>query len=565
MLAKQAVSSATSTVPIPSSSAASPQNVWKAVGSPARRASIVKEEDFVFPPTSKPLDDSDRPFRTRAASTPGLALGDSPVMLPPGLSDETPTSGIWTSSASSATLLPSFTTTDNPTDRHFRSYSLALGLAYSGSQETDNVANLKQRMADMTIPESPMVSELTEEEYLNNLSLAKGRSRSKSSSAIYGLSDNDDPFFVPESQLDKNQPKPRVSFQPEERRLSRGVPDMSTIWKESQGDFLHRRSSTQPSGMAGTLSVPTTNTYRRYSVAPSMVNRFLNVPGMERPIGGLPSGGYDAGRRRHSVAVSSLDRKINTRFLAEGLEKLGMNDPNEQLEEIDDYFENTENRTRAWMEAGRNLQMNSNNSNNQTGEANPNALPISPLSPLTPGSRQYKFPLFVVEFKAGRTDYFYLTEEAEKMTIQVGDLAIVEADRGKDLGKVIETSINSVEELLMYQATHGDSLVDSHNAVGKEIQPKRLFRLATPQDVALLFPKGQDEAKAMGVCQVKIRQKKLPMEIVDAEYQWDRRKLTFYFVAERRIDFRELVRELFKIYKTRIWMCAVHPMKNNQA
>jgi len=37
----------------------------------------------------------------------------------------------------------------------------------------------------------------------------------------------------------------------------------------------------------------------------------------------------------------------------------------------------------------------------------------------------------------------------------------------------------------------------------------------------------------------------------------DRRKLTFYFVAERRIDFRELVRDLFKIYKTRIWMCAV--------
>ncbi|KAL9557758.1 hypothetical protein MBANPS3_001228 [Mucor bainieri] len=38
----------------------------------------------------------------------------------------------------------------------------------------------------------------------------------------------------------------------------------------------------------------------------------------------------------------------------------------------------------------------------------------------------------------------------------------------------------------------------------------------------------------------------------------DRRKLTFYFVAEKRVDFRELVRELFKLYKTRIWMCAVN-------
>lgn len=47
------------------------------------------------------------------------------------------------------------------------------------------------------------------------------------------------------------------------------------------------------------------------------------------------------------------------------------------------------------------------------------------------------------------------------------------------------------------------------------------------------------------------------MDVVDAEYQWDRNKLTFYFIADRRIDFRELVRDLFRIYKTRIWMCAV--------
>jgi cell fate regulator YaaT (PSP1 superfamily) len=77
--------------------------------------------------------------------------------------------------------------------------------------------------------------------------------------------------------------------------------------------------------------------------------------------------------------------------------------------------------------------------------------------------------------------------------------------------------------------------------------------------------KSQDEFKALQLCQTKVRQKKLPMDVVDAEYQWwasffflrasmfpnhfrcrDRRKLTFYFVAEKRIDFRELVRELFR-------------------
>jgi len=94
--------------------------------------------------------------------------------------------------------------------------------------------------------------------------------------------------------------------------------------------------------------------------------------------------------------------------------------------------------------------------------------------------------------------------------------------------------------------------------------------------------KTQEEMRALLTCQNKIRQKKLPMEVVDAEYQWywdatnqkyeipklffffflpwnnrDRRKLTFSFVADKRIDFRELVRELFKVYKTRIWMCLV--------
>lgn len=46
----------------------------------------------------------------------------------------------------------------------------------------------------------------------------------------------------------------------------------------------------------------------------------------------------------------------------------------------------------------------------------------------------------------------------------------------------------------------------------------------------------------------------LAMEITDAEWQWDRRKLTFFYLADQRVDFRELVRELFRLYKTRIWM-----------
>jgi len=263
---------------------------------------------------------------------------------------------------------------------------------------------------------------------------------------------------------------------------------------------------------------------RRFSVAPSMVNRFmarndqdsvLQVPGQNNS--------FDQGRRRHSMAGPVFDRKLNTKFLSEGFEALGLNDASSQLERIDDYFENTESRTRAHMEAGRNLQANQDST-----------VPASP-SPVPPVG--HRWPLYVVEFKAGRTDYFYLADESANMKVSVGDLAIVEADRGKDLGKVIEAGISSLAELQMYQASHVDPLVDSHNAVGKEIHPKRIFRIAEPSEVAMLLAKSQDEAKANNLCQGKIRQKKLPMEIVDAEYQWDRRKLTFYLSQIEELTF----------------------------
>ncbi|KAJ3340829.1 hypothetical protein HDU91_000798 [Kappamyces sp. JEL0680] len=366
---------------------------------------------------------------------------------------------------------------------------------------------------------------MTEEEYND---MPKGRSRSKSSSAIFG--------FTSEDEMDQVRP----------------MPDMSSIWGSSTAPQpLHRRASTQPSQQtlmwealrAAQLATPQD---MNGANTEELMERNVDVPQENSSVLQVPSQ-YDA-RRRHSMAGPVFDRKLNTKFLSEGFEALGLNetDASKQLEKIDDYFENTESRTRAFMEAGKNLQANQDI--------------VSPIvrSPSTP-ALTHTWPLYVVEFKAGRTDYFYLSPEAAHLQINVGDLAIVEADRGKDLGKVIETSINSLAELQLYQATHEDPLVDSHNAVGKDIHPKRIFRLAEPSEVAMLLQKGQDEAKANGLCQIKIRQKKLPMEIVDAEYQWDRRKLTFYFVADRRIDFRELVRELFKIYKTRIWMVSIWP------
>ncbi|GLB36776.1 putative PSP1-domain-containing protein [Lyophyllum shimeji] len=199
-----------------------------------------------------------------------------------------------------------------------------------------------------------------------------------------------------------------------------------------------------------------------------------------------------------------------------------------------------------------------------------------PLSSVPPS-----WPLFIVEFKAGRTDLFYLTDLALAQEIRVGDLVIVEADRGRDLGKVVNDRI-TVGEVEAFQRGEGErsgvglgyggegptspggaggGAQGAGGAQGggqkKEINPKMIYGKAQAQDAQLLVAKMQDELKALQLCQSKVRAKKLPMEVVDAEYQWDRRKLTFYFIAEKRIDFRELVRELFRLYKTRIWMASL--------
>ncbi|KZS90365.1 PSP1-domain-containing protein [Sistotremastrum niveocremeum HHB9708] len=173
-------------------------------------------------------------------------------------------------------------------------------------------------------------------------------------------------------------------------------------------------------------------------------------------------------------------------------------------------------------------------------------------------------PLFIVEFKAGRTDLFYALDPS--VNIRVGDAVIVEADRGKDLGKVINDTITPAELDAWHQAAKnnpggpgiGDGPISPGGASAKkEIHPKKIYNKAGPQDTQMLVTKIQDEHKALQLCQQKVKQKKLPMEVIDAEYQWDRRKLTFYFVADKRIDFRELVRELFRLYKTRIWMASL--------
>jgi cell fate regulator YaaT (PSP1 superfamily) len=134
--------------------------------------------------------------------------------------------------------------------------------------------------------------------------------------------------------------------------------------------------------------------------------------------------------------------------------------------------------------------------------------------------------LYSIEFKAGRVDYFYVPSEQGMAPVkfQAGDLVIVEGDRGKDLGKVTSDAltVDKVEQLVSQKLQQQQALPedDGSNDKPKDVHIKRLYRLATPDEINLLLEKGQDEVRALALCQQKTKMRNLPMTVVDAEYQW---------------------------------------------
>jgi hypothetical protein len=111
--------------------------------------------------------------------------------------------------------------------------------------------------------------------------------------------------------------------------------------------------------------------------------------------------------------------------------------------------------------------------------------------------------IYQVQFKAKyRSDCFYVQQQQQQQGFHLGDMVIVEADRGYDLGKIVAANAKTSE---------------ANEHVN---QVKRIFRHANPAELATYDLKSQDEQKALIICQAKIKQKNLNMEVVDAEYQW---------------------------------------------
>ena len=123
--------------------------------------------------------------------------------------------------------------------------------------------------------------------------------------------------------------------------------------------------------------------------------------------------------------------------------------------------------------------------------------------------------------KAGKVYYF----DPAQMEIKMGDHVIVETARGIEFGEVV-LGVREVDEK-------------------KVIQPlKSVIRMATKNDEELERKNKEKEHEAFQICQEKIRKHELQMKLIDAEYTFDNNKLLFYFTADGRIDFRELVKDL---------------------
>jgi len=177
-------------------------------------------------------------------------------------------------------------------------------------------------------------------------------------------------------------------------------------------------------------------------------------------------------------------------------------------------------------------------------------------------------PNIVYNVKFKRTQRSFILGPRAPRDIKVGCFVKVEADRGEDLGVVISrvpaekyntlgnsSACNSRPGIRGGSTSTSEPPTAGASAVSfGATDLKKVVRLATDEEISLLEDKRLEEEALLKICRVKVKQRGLNMNVVDAEYQFDRHKLIFFFEAEGRVDFRELVRDLFSIYKTRIWM-----------
>lgn len=131
--------------------------------------------------------------------------------------------------------------------------------------------------------------------------------------------------------------------------------------------------------------------------------------------------------------------------------------------------------------------------------------------------------------KAGKIYYF----DPENFNIKAGANVIVETIRGIEYGKAVIGLKDVADEEIVAPL-------------------KKVIRVATKEDTAKYEDNVAKEKEAFRICQEKINEHDLGMKLIDVEYTFDNNKVIFYFTADGRVDFRELVKDLASVFKTRI-------------
>ena len=135
-----------------------------------------------------------------------------------------------------------------------------------------------------------------------------------------------------------------------------------------------------------------------------------------------------------------------------------------------------------------------------------------------------------VSFKRNRKIY---CSNHDKLDLNLNDHVVIGVEKGIDMGNISQLEFDdNIEEF--------------------KSEPNKIIRLATPDDIQRLNDNRKKETLAFQVCREKIYTHNLNMKLVDVEFQLDEHKITFYFTSDRRVDFRNLVKDLAAKYRTRI-------------
>ncbi|KAL9059719.1 MAG: hypothetical protein Q9162_001020 [Coniocarpon cinnabarinum] len=189
----------------------------------------------------------------------------------------------------------------------------------------------------------------------------------------------------------------------------------------------------------------------------------------------------------------------------------------------------------------------------------------------------------VVCFKHHRAEVFLQPQSMDFANpLKLGEMVVVQADRGENVGQVwhicttlleaerLARSLNSdqLNNLLNFARTYvgqAKALSPLQSNYKASPQPGWIMRRAEGHYLLDLQRKEHDETKAKRIAAQKAEDMGFPLEILDTEFQIDHQKLTIYYISSEYVRFKELVNNIYKIYKMRIWMSSINPQHPHEA